>query len=61
MYGGRAEVYTGFWLGKLRERVDLEDPGKDGRIILIRIFRKWDVWALSGLIWLRIRTGGRHL
>ena len=27
---GRAEVYTGFWLGNLRER----DPVVDGRIIL---------------------------
>jgi hypothetical protein len=26
----------------LRERDHLEDPGKDGRIILRWIFRKWD-------------------
>ena len=28
----RAEVYTGFWWGYLRERRHLEDPGVDGRI-----------------------------
>jgi len=39
---GRGEVCTGFWWGKLREIDHLEDPGVDGRIILRRIFRKWD-------------------
>jgi hypothetical protein len=34
MYGGRVEVYRGFWGGNLRERYHLEDPGVDGRIIL---------------------------
>jgi len=29
----------------MRERSHLEDPGVDGRIILRRIFRKWDVGA----------------
>jgi hypothetical protein len=28
-YGG-GEVYTGFWLGNLRERDHLGDPGIDG-------------------------------
>ena len=41
----RVEVYTGFWWGDLREREHLEDPGVDGRIILRRIFRNWDVGA----------------
>jgi len=27
-------VHTGFWWGKLRERIHLEDLGLDGRIIL---------------------------
>jgi hypothetical protein len=31
-----------------------QDPGVDGRIILKWIFRKWDVEAWTGLIWLRI-------
>jgi len=39
----------------------LEDPGVDGRIILRRIFRKWNVVIWTGLIWLRIGTGGWHL
>jgi len=57
-------VYTGFWRGNLRERDHLEDPGIDGRIIIIIIrwtFRKWDVGVWTGLSWLRIRTGGGHL
>jgi len=36
----------------------LADPGIDGRIRLRWIFRKWDVGAGTGLIWLRIGTGG---
>ena len=46
-------MYTGFWLGNLRERDHLEDRGVDGRITLILIFRKWDGghgmdWSGSG-------------
>jgi len=37
------------------------DPGKDGRIILRWIFRKWDVGVWTGSRWLWIGTGGRHL
>jgi len=37
--GGRGEADTGFWLGNLRERDHLGDPGVDGRIILRWIFR----------------------
>ena len=57
VYGGRGEAYTGFWWGNLRERDHLEDPDRDGRIKLRWIFRKWDVGAWTGLIWLRIGTG----
>jgi len=39
----------------------LEDSGVDGRIILRRIFRKRDVRAWTGSMWLRIGTGGGHL
>jgi hypothetical protein len=35
----------------------LEDLGVDGRI-LKWIFKKWDGEAWTGLIWLRIGTGG---
>jgi hypothetical protein len=31
------------------ERDHWGDPGVDGRIILRRIFRKWDVVVLTGL------------
>jgi hypothetical protein len=39
----------------------MEDPGVDRRIILRWIFRKWDVGTRTGLIRLRIGTGGGHL
>ena len=35
-------MHTEFSLGNIRERVNLEDPGVDERIILRWIFRKWD-------------------
>jgi len=58
---GERRLYIGFWWGNLRERDHLEDAGVDGRIILRWILRKWDVRAWTGLIWLRIETGGGHL
>jgi hypothetical protein len=58
---GRGDVYTGFWWGNLRERDHFENPGIYGRIILICIFRKWNVDDWTGLSWLRIGTGGGHL
>jgi len=45
----------------VRERDHLEDPGVDGRIIMRWIFRNLDVGEWTGLIWLRIGTGGGHL
>jgi hypothetical protein len=54
---GNREVHTGFWWGELREGDHFGDPGVDGRIILKRIFKKWD-GAWTGLSWLRIGTGG---
>ena len=59
--GGRGEAYTGFWWRNLMERDHLEDSGVVGRIILRWVFRKWDVGAWTGSIWLRIRTGDWHL
>jgi len=56
--GEKRGVYTGFWWENLRERDHLRNPGTDERIILRWIFRKWDVGACTGLIWLRIGTGG---
>jgi hypothetical protein len=39
----------------------LVDTGVDGKIILIWIFRKWDVGVWIGLSWLRVETGGGYL
>jgi len=39
----RVEAYTGFRWGNMRNRDHLGDPGLDGRKVLRRIFRKWDV------------------
>jgi hypothetical protein len=52
---------TVFWWGNPRERDHWGDPSVDGRIILRRIFRKWDVGIWTELDWLRIETGGGHL
>jgi len=49
------------WYGNLKEIYHLGDLGVDGRIIVIWIFRKWDVGAWTGSSWLRIGTGGGHL
>jgi hypothetical protein len=57
----RGEVCIGFWWRNLRERDRRGDPGIDGRVILRRIFRKWDVGVWTGLSWLRIETGGGYL
>jgi hypothetical protein len=48
-------------VGNLRKGDHLEDTGVDGMIILRWIYRKWDVGAWIGLIWLRIGTRGGHL
>ena len=45
----------------MTERERLEEPGVDGMIILRWIFRKWDVEAWTGAMWLMIGTGGGHL
>ena len=58
---GRAEAYMGFWWGSLKERVQLGDPGVDGKIILRWIFSKWNMGAWTGPSWLRIGAGGGHL
>jgi hypothetical protein len=43
------------------ERDHLEDTGVDGWIILKFFLKKRDGEAWTGLIWLRIGTGGSHL
>jgi hypothetical protein len=39
---GKGEVHTGLLRGKQRKRDRLEDLGVDGRIILQRIFKKYN-------------------
>jgi hypothetical protein len=58
--GERRGVYMVF-VGNLKERRHLEDPGIDGRIISRRMFRKLDVEAWAGSIWLMLGTDGGHL
>ena len=46
-------MLSNFWRGNLKQRNHLEDPGIDGRITLGWIFRKWDVRAWTGSMWLK--------
>jgi hypothetical protein len=39
---GTGEVHMRFWSGDLKERDYLEDLGRDERILLKWIFKKWD-------------------
>jgi hypothetical protein len=48
-------------VGKPKGKRPLRRPGVDGRIILRRIFRKWDVGVWPGFGWLRIETGDGDL
>jgi hypothetical protein len=48
-------------VGKPEGKNHLGHAGLEGKIILRWIFRKWDVGVWTGLLWLRIGTGGVHL
>jgi len=47
--------------GDLMERNCQEDLGIFGSIIKRWIFKKWNEWACTGLMWPRIETGSRIL
>jgi hypothetical protein len=49
-------MHIGFWWESQKERNHYDDLAVGGRLISKRIIAK-----LDGLIWLRIRTGGRLL
>jgi hypothetical protein len=55
---GRGEAHTEFRAGNVKGKDRLEDLSVDGKITLKLIFKKWKWRAVTGLIWLRVRTGG---
>ena len=60
----RMEDMTGAYrvlVGSPEGRGYLENQGADGKIILKLIFKNCDGEAWTGLIWLRIGTGGERL
>jgi hypothetical protein len=59
--GQTEEKHTGVWCGDLMEAAHLQDLGVDRSITFRSNFKKWDVEAWTGLIWLRIVTGGMGL
>ena len=58
---GQERGCIGSWWGKRREGDHWGDLGVVGRIILLRISRRWDVCIWTGLGWPRIETDGGRL
>jgi hypothetical protein len=58
---GEGRVMYRILVGKPEGKRPLGRPIVDGRIILGRIFKKWDVGVGTGLGWLRIGIGGGRL
>jgi hypothetical protein len=50
-----------YWWESQRERDHQEDQDLGGWIILGRILERWDGMVWTGLVWLRIGTGGELL
>jgi hypothetical protein len=59
-YGEGRGVYR-ILVGKPEVKRPLGRPSRRLKIILRRIFRKWDVGVWTGLSWLRIEIFGGHL
>jgi hypothetical protein len=51
-------VYTGILVGNMRGRENFKDITLDGGVIFRYISKKCAGMARTGLIWLRIGTGG---
>ena len=60
-YGIQERCMLGFGGETWEERDYLEELGLNGRILIKWIFKMWDGEAWTGLIWLRIGTGGWRL
>ena len=58
---GQRRVIYRVWWGNMRERDYLEETDVAGKIILRLIYRKCDMGAWTGSIWLRIVADGGHL
>jgi len=55
--GNRTGAYRVWWV-VLKRTDHLEELDLDGRVILKLIFKKWEVEAWTGLIWLGKGIGG---
>jgi hypothetical protein len=58
--GAGEEVYRVF-VGRQDGKRPHGRPRRRWRVLLQCMFKKWDGEAWTGLIWLRIRTGGESL
>jgi hypothetical protein len=58
---GRRATLIDYWWESQTERDHKEDQDVDGWIILRCILEKWDGVMWTGLVWLRIGTGGELL
>jgi hypothetical protein len=54
-------VHILFWWGNLREGDHMEDPGVEVRIILRRIFRKWEGEGMDWIDLAQVRDRWQEL
>jgi hypothetical protein len=58
---GRRGILIDYWWESRKERDHCEDQDVGGWIILGSILESWDGVMWTGLVWLRIGTGGELL